>query len=59
MNLDIFRRKRINNAMKATTRFTDNYLLKEELGRGAFSIVRRCIQVRTKKCLSRSQPDST
>ncbi|XP_025016039.1 calcium/calmodulin-dependent protein kinase type II alpha chain isoform X2 [Tetranychus urticae] len=27
-----------------TTRFSDNYELKEELGKGAFSIVRRCVQ---------------
>ena len=27
-----------------TTRFSDNYDLKEELGKGAFSIVRRCVQ---------------
>ncbi|XP_067142672.1 calcium/calmodulin-dependent protein kinase type II alpha chain-like isoform X3 [Centruroides vittatus] len=26
------------------TRFSDNYELKEELGKGAFSIVRRCVQ---------------
>ncbi|KAG8182268.1 hypothetical protein JTE90_004724 [Oedothorax gibbosus] len=28
----------------ACTRFSDNYELKEELGKGAFSIVRRCVQ---------------
>ncbi|XP_074603238.1 calcium/calmodulin-dependent protein kinase II isoform X2 [Brevipalpus obovatus] len=27
-----------------TTRFSDNYELKEELGKGAFSIVRKCVQ---------------
>ncbi|KAG9509004.1 Calcium/calmodulin-dependent protein kinase type II alpha chain, partial [Fragariocoptes setiger] len=30
-----------------TTRFSDNYDLKEELGKGAFSIVRRCVQKST------------
>uniref|UniRef100_A0A6G1SQM5 calcium/calmodulin-dependent protein kinase n=1 Tax=Aceria tosichella TaxID=561515 RepID=A0A6G1SQM5_9ACAR len=30
-----------------TTRFSDNYDLKEELGKGAFSIVRRCVQKAT------------
>ncbi|CAF0718883.1 unnamed protein product [Adineta steineri] len=34
----------ISNALVTTTRFTDEYDLKEELGKGAFSIVRRCIQ---------------
>ncbi|XP_067128959.1 calcium/calmodulin-dependent protein kinase type II delta chain-like isoform X2 [Centruroides vittatus] len=29
------------------TRFSDNYDLKEELGKGAFSIVRRCVQKST------------
>jgi len=33
-----------NNSMIPSTRFTDEYDLKEELGKGAFSIVRRCIQ---------------
>ncbi|XP_054166407.1 calcium/calmodulin-dependent protein kinase type II alpha chain-like isoform X2 [Oppia nitens] len=32
---------------QATTRFSDNYELKEELGKGAFSIVRRCVQKAT------------
>lgn len=31
----------------ATTKFSDNYDLKEELGKGAFSIVRRCVQKST------------
>lgn len=31
----------------ASTRFSDEYELKEELGKGAFSIVRRCIQKST------------
>ncbi|KAI2805253.1 Calcium/calmodulin-dependent protein kinase type II subunit gamma [Blomia tropicalis] len=31
----------------ATTRFSDNYDLKEELGKGAFSVVRRCVQKTT------------
>ncbi|XP_078577312.1 calcium/calmodulin-dependent protein kinase type II delta chain-like isoform X19 [Branchiostoma floridae x Branchiostoma japonicum] len=31
-------------AQTATTKFSDNYDLKEELGKGAFSIVRRCVQ---------------
>ncbi|XP_026295753.1 calcium/calmodulin-dependent protein kinase II isoform X20 [Apis mellifera] len=31
----------------ACTRFSDNYELKEELGKGAFSVVRRCVQKST------------
>ncbi|RNA37465.1 calcium calmodulin-dependent kinase type II alpha chain isoform X8 [Brachionus plicatilis] len=31
-------------AMITCTRFSDDYELKEELGKGAFSIVRRCVQ---------------
>ncbi|XP_025267133.1 calcium/calmodulin-dependent protein kinase type II alpha chain isoform X12 [Camponotus floridanus] len=31
----------------ACTRFSDNYDLKEELGKGAFSVVRRCVQKST------------
>ncbi|XP_015589603.1 calcium/calmodulin-dependent protein kinase type II alpha chain isoform X26 [Cephus cinctus] len=31
-------------AQAACTRFSDNYDLKEELGKGAFSVVRRCVQ---------------
>jgi calcium/calmodulin-dependent protein kinase (CaM kinase) II len=34
-------------AAPVTTRFSDNYELKEELGKGAFSIVRRCVQKST------------
>jgi len=34
-------------AANASTRFSDNYELKEELGKGAFSIVRRCVQKST------------
>ncbi|CAF3896745.1 unnamed protein product [Rotaria sp. Silwood2] len=34
----------IPNSVVTSTRFTDEYDLKEELGKGAFSIVRRCIQ---------------
>lgn len=34
-------------AQNATTKFTDNYELKEELGKGAFSVVRRCVQKNT------------
>lgn len=34
-------------APAVTTRFSDNYDLKEELGKGAFSIVRRCVQKST------------
>ncbi|XP_037072015.1 calcium/calmodulin-dependent protein kinase type II alpha chain-like [Pollicipes pollicipes] len=34
-------------ASLATTKFSDNYDLKEELGKGAFSIVRRCVQKST------------
>lgn len=30
-----------------STRFSDNYELKEELGKGAFSTVRRCVQKST------------
>jgi hypothetical protein len=42
----------ISNSIVTTTRFTDEYDLKEELGKGAFSIVRRCIQkkFRTRIC---------
>ncbi|XP_055330482.1 calcium/calmodulin-dependent protein kinase type II delta chain-like isoform X2 [Paramacrobiotus metropolitanus] len=32
-----------NNLQNHTTKFTDNYELKEELGKGAFSIVRKCV----------------
>nr|QHR97354.1 calcium/calmodulin-dependent protein kinase type II subunit alpha isoform B1 [Laodelphax striatellus] len=34
-------------ALAACTRFSDNYDLKEELGKGAFSVVRRCVQKST------------
>ncbi|XP_058801250.1 calcium/calmodulin-dependent protein kinase type II alpha chain isoform X15 [Phymastichus coffea] len=34
-------------AQGACTRFSDNYDLKEELGKGAFSVVRRCVQKST------------
>ncbi|XP_017797239.1 PREDICTED: calcium/calmodulin-dependent protein kinase type II alpha chain isoform X3 [Habropoda laboriosa] len=34
-------------APTACTRFSDNYDLKEELGKGAFSVVRRCVQKST------------
>eukprot|EP00096_Caligus_rogercresseyi_P004400 TRINITY_DN1863_c0_g1_i2.p1 TRINITY_DN1863_c0_g1~~TRINITY_DN1863_c0_g1_i2.p1 ORF type:complete len:543 (+),score=118.37 TRINITY_DN1863_c0_g1_i2:444-2072(+) len=34
-------------AQNPTTKFTDNYELKEELGKGAFSVVRRCVQKST------------
>jgi calcium/calmodulin-dependent protein kinase (CaM kinase) II len=34
----------LSNPLATSTRFTDEYDLKEELGKGAFSIVRRCIQ---------------
>ncbi|KAF8765239.1 Calcium/calmodulin-dependent protein kinase like protein [Argiope bruennichi] len=34
-------------AVTVCTRFSDNYELKEELGKGAFSIVRRCVQKNT------------
>ncbi|CAF0913811.1 unnamed protein product [Rotaria sordida] len=34
----------ISNSVPTSTRFTDEYDLKEELGKGAFSIVKRCIQ---------------
>lgn len=33
--------------MAASTRFSDDYELKEELGKGAFSIVKRCVQKAT------------
>ncbi|GIY43498.1 hypothetical protein CDAR_436881 [Caerostris darwini] len=36
-----------NMAVTVCTRFSDNYELKEELGKGAFSIVRRCVQKNT------------
>ncbi|XP_076327093.1 calcium/calmodulin-dependent protein kinase type II delta chain-like isoform X3 [Tachypleus tridentatus] len=36
---------RINMSAATTcTRFSDNYEVKEELGKGAFSVVRRCVQ---------------
>ncbi|VDK74614.1 unnamed protein product [Onchocerca ochengi] len=36
------------NVMNSTsTNFSDNYEVKEELGKGAFSVVRRCVQKRT------------
>ncbi|KAK0398916.1 hypothetical protein QR680_002811 [Steinernema hermaphroditum] len=31
----------------ASTKFSDNYDVKEELGKGAFSVVRRCVQKQT------------
>ncbi|XP_055858298.1 calcium/calmodulin-dependent protein kinase type II alpha chain isoform X1 [Episyrphus balteatus] len=34
-------------APAACTRFSDNYEIKEELGKGAFSIVKRCVQKST------------
>ncbi|TRY81047.1 hypothetical protein TCAL_06492 [Tigriopus californicus] len=34
-------------AQNPSTKFTDNYELKEELGKGAFSVVRRCVQKAT------------
>ncbi|KAG5680153.1 hypothetical protein PVAND_009678 [Polypedilum vanderplanki] len=34
-------------AMPICTRFSDNYDIKEELGKGAFSIVKRCVQKST------------
>lgn len=34
-------------AATACTRFSDNYEIKEELGKGAFSIVKRCVQKST------------
>lgn len=34
-------------AVQPSTRFSDNYELKEELGKGAFSVVRRCVQKAT------------
>lgn len=34
-------------APAACTRFSDNYELKEELGKGAFSVVKRCVQKAT------------
>jgi predicted Ser/Thr protein kinase len=37
----------ISNSIVTSTRFTDEYDLKEELGKGAFSIVRKCIQKST------------
>ncbi|XP_076349044.1 calcium/calmodulin-dependent protein kinase type II alpha chain-like isoform X2 [Tachypleus tridentatus] len=35
------------SAATTCTRFSDNYEVKEELGKGAFSIVRRCVQKST------------
>ncbi|CAF1083660.1 unnamed protein product [Adineta ricciae] len=37
----------VSSSIVTSTRFTDEYDLKEELGKGAFSIVRRCIQKST------------
>lgn len=34
-------------AAQPSTRFSENYELKEELGKGAFSVVRRCVQKTT------------
>ncbi|XP_045104270.1 calcium/calmodulin-dependent protein kinase type II alpha chain-like isoform X6 [Portunus trituberculatus] len=34
-------------ATQPSTRFSENYELKEELGKGAFSVVRRCVQKTT------------
>ncbi|XP_063707400.1 calcium/calmodulin-dependent protein kinase type II alpha chain isoform X5 [Culicoides brevitarsis] len=34
-------------AQAACTRFSDNYEIKEELGKGAFSVVKRCVQKST------------
>ncbi|GFO23573.1 calcium/calmodulin-dependent protein kinase type ii [Plakobranchus ocellatus] len=34
-------------AQTTTGKFSDTYELKEELGKGAFSIVRRCVQKNT------------
>ncbi|KAL0108178.1 hypothetical protein PUN28_015038 [Cardiocondyla obscurior] len=34
-------------SLPTSTRFSDNYDLKEELGKGAFSVVRRCVQKST------------
>ncbi|CAJ0952154.1 unnamed protein product, partial [Mesorhabditis belari] len=36
--------KTMNNA---STKFSDNYDVKEELGKGAFSVVRRCVHKST------------
>jgi len=36
-----------NSMSAASTKFSDNYEVKEELGKGAFSVVRRCIQKST------------
>lgn len=33
--------------MTCSTRFSDNYDIKEELGKGAFSVVKRCVQKAT------------
>uniref|UniRef100_A0A915HZC8 Protein kinase domain-containing protein n=1 Tax=Romanomermis culicivorax TaxID=13658 RepID=A0A915HZC8_ROMCU len=37
----------LDMAAPSTTKFSDNYDLKDELGKGAFSIVRRCVQKNT------------
>jgi len=34
-------------ALPVSTKFTENYELKQELGKGAFSVVRRCVQKNT------------
>uniref|UniRef100_A0A671QAR7 Protein kinase domain-containing protein n=1 Tax=Sinocyclocheilus anshuiensis TaxID=1608454 RepID=A0A671QAR7_9TELE len=34
-------------ASTTCTRFTDEYQLYEELGKGAFSVVRRCLKIST------------
>lgn len=37
----------VGPTMNASTKFSDNYDVKEELGKGAFSVVRRCVHKAT------------
>ncbi|KAK6751318.1 hypothetical protein RB195_002980 [Necator americanus] len=37
----------VGPTMNASTKFSDNYEVKEELGKGAFSVVRRCVHKAT------------
>uniref|UniRef100_A0A3B5MBK5 Protein kinase domain-containing protein n=1 Tax=Xiphophorus couchianus TaxID=32473 RepID=A0A3B5MBK5_9TELE len=37
----------LNMASTTCTRFTDEYQLYEELGKGAFSVVKRCMKIST------------
>ena len=37
----------VKMTQQPSSKFTDNYELKEELGKGAFSVVKRCVQRHT------------